>query len=149
MKKTAIGTLIIFCFIIIGATSVYGLNTGKSLRYDVVVVGSTPGGVAAAVNAAREGVTVSLLQGDGHIGGLASGGQSNPDFRSFESLGGTYREYMQRVENTTSILMGRTPDRLSAASKGGMRSRVSPEWCLKTCWRRRECMYCSGIASSQ
>jgi len=66
--------------------------------YDVVVVGATPAGVAAAVNAAREGATVALVEETGHIGGLASGGLSNTDFRTFPALGGTFREFMHRVE---------------------------------------------------
>jgi hypothetical protein len=66
--------------------------------FDVVVVGATPAGVAAAVNAAREGVTVALVEESGHLGGLASGGLSNTDFRTFPSLGGTFREFMHRVE---------------------------------------------------
>lgn len=67
-------------------------------KYDVVVVGATASGVSAAVNAAREGMSVLLLQDDGHVGGLVSGGLSSPDFLSFESLGGTYLEFMQGVE---------------------------------------------------
>lgn len=67
-------------------------------RFDVVVYGATPGGIAAALNAAREGATVALIQEDGHVGGLTSGGLSNPDFQSFEALGGTWREFMHRVE---------------------------------------------------
>lgn len=70
---------------------------GEDEAYDVVVYGAAPGGVAAAVNAGREGMRVALFQEDGHVGGLASGGLSNPDFRSFEMLGGTYRAFMQRV----------------------------------------------------
>lgn len=45
---------------------------GKS--YDVVVVGGTAGGVAAAVRAAREGCTVLLVQHNGHLGGMLTNG---------------------------------------------------------------------------
>lgn len=75
-----------------------GLTTRAADKYDVAVYGATPGGIAAAVNAAREGATVILLQEEGHIGGLTSGGLSNPDFQSFEALGGTWREFIHRVE---------------------------------------------------
>ena len=74
------------------------LSADAAEKFDVVVYGATPGGLAAAVNAAREGATVALIQEDGHIGGLTSGGLSNPDFQSFEALGGTWREFMHRVE---------------------------------------------------
>jgi hypothetical protein len=70
----------------------------QAATYDVVVVGATPAGVAAAVNAAREGVTVALVEETGHIGGLASGGLSNTDFKTFASLGGTFLEFTHRVE---------------------------------------------------
>lgn len=70
----------------------------RAADFDVVIYGATPGGIAAAVNASREGASVALLQEDGHIGGLTSGGLSNPDFRSFECLGGTWREFIHRVE---------------------------------------------------
>lgn len=67
-------------------------------NFDVVVVGATPAGVAAAVSAARAGATVALLEETTHIGGLTSGGMSNTDFKSFESVQGTWREFMRRVE---------------------------------------------------
>lgn len=67
------------------------------MAFDVVVYGATPAGVAAAVSAAREGARTALFQEDRHIGGLASGGLSNTDFKSFEALSGVFREFMQRV----------------------------------------------------
>ncbi|MDX9868646.1 MAG: FAD-dependent oxidoreductase [Kiritimatiellia bacterium] len=45
---------------------------GKS--YDLVVVGGTPGGIACAVRAAREGLTVLLVNHTGHIGGFMTSG---------------------------------------------------------------------------
>jgi hypothetical protein len=41
---------------------------GKS--YDLVVIGATPGGIACAVRAAREGLSVLLVQHNRHIGGM-------------------------------------------------------------------------------
>jgi hypothetical protein len=43
-------------------------------RFDVVVVGGTPAGVACAVRAAREGCTVLLVQHNHHIGGMMTNG---------------------------------------------------------------------------
>ncbi len=43
-------------------------------RSDVVVVGGGPSGVAAAVSAARQGASVTLLERYAHLGGLAAGG---------------------------------------------------------------------------
>lgn len=67
-------------------------------NYDVIVYGATPAGIAAAVNAAREGASVILCEETGHVGGLTSSGLSNTDFHSFEALGGTWLEFMDRVE---------------------------------------------------
>jgi len=45
---------------------------GKS--YDLVVIGATPGGIACAVRAAREGLSVLLAQHNRHIGGMLANG---------------------------------------------------------------------------
>ena len=42
--------------------------------YDVVVYGGTPGGIASAISAAREGVSVILLEQTSHVGGLSTSG---------------------------------------------------------------------------
>ncbi|MGY9013206.1 MAG: FAD-dependent oxidoreductase, partial [Rhodobacterales bacterium] len=41
---------------------------------DVVVVGAGPAGHAAAISAARNGASVTLLERYHHLGGMASGG---------------------------------------------------------------------------
>lgn len=66
-------------------------------QFDVVVYGATPAGIAASVNAAQLGVKVALIEETNHIGGLASGGLSFTDFRTFEAVQGTFREFMNRV----------------------------------------------------
>lgn len=43
-------------------------------RYDLVVAGGTPGGIACAVRAAREGLKVLLVNHTGHIGGFMTSG---------------------------------------------------------------------------
>ncbi|MDO9307252.1 MAG: FAD-dependent oxidoreductase, partial [Mesorhizobium sp.] len=43
-------------------------------RSDVVVVGGGPAGISAAVSAARNGASVTLLERYPYLGGLASGG---------------------------------------------------------------------------
>lgn len=65
---------------------------------DVLVYGATPAGIAASLQAARQGRTVALAEPEPMIGGLMTGGLSYTDFRTLESLSGTFREYMSRVE---------------------------------------------------
>ncbi len=66
-------------------------------NYDIVIYGATPAGIFAALNAAREGHSVALVEEYPHIGGLMTGGLSFTDFRSLESLSGTFNEYRFRV----------------------------------------------------
>lgn len=86
---------------------------------DVLIYGATPAGVAAAVHAAREGMTVVLAEESGHVGGLVSGGLSNTDFRTFESLGGFFREFMHRVEQHAIATHGADSQQVIDCQKGG------------------------------
>jgi NADPH-dependent 2,4-dienoyl-CoA reductase/sulfur reductase-like enzyme len=52
-------------------------STGRP--FDVVVVGATPGGIAAAITAARLGRTVAPTEYHPHIGGMSSSGLSRSD----------------------------------------------------------------------
>lgn len=65
--------------------------------YDVVIYGATPSGIFAAINAARQGHSVALVEEYEHIGGLMTGGLSFTDFLSLEALGGTFNEYRLRA----------------------------------------------------
>jgi len=47
---------------------------GRVHRADVVVYGGTPGGIAAAVAASREGRRVVLVEPTGHVGGMSTNG---------------------------------------------------------------------------
>jgi hypothetical protein len=64
---------------------------------DVLVYGGTAGGVIAAVAAAREGVSVVLLEPGKHLGGMVSGGLGWGDVNRKEIVGGYAREYFERV----------------------------------------------------
>ena len=41
----------------------------ETLQYDVVVVGGGPGGIPAAIAAARQGAKVLLVERNGYLGG--------------------------------------------------------------------------------
>lgn len=87
-------------------------------RFDVLVYGATPAGIAASISAAREGASVVLLEETSHIGGLTSGGMSNTDFRSFEAVQGWYREYMNRVVAYYSETYGAGSPQVKGAAHG-------------------------------
>ncbi len=64
---------------------------------DVCVYGGTSGGVAAAVQAARMGKKVLLLEPGRHLGGMTSGGLSAVDIGDPRTVGGIAREYFTRL----------------------------------------------------
>ncbi len=86
---------------------------------EVAVIGGTPAGVAAAVNAAGLGRQTMLFVDDRHIGGLAAGGLSNTDFESFQSLGGTWKDFMERVVAYYTDTYGAGSDQVEACRAGG------------------------------
>jgi hypothetical protein len=66
--------------------------------YDVVIYGGTSSGIAAAVQVAREGKTVVLVEPGEHLGGLTSGGLGWTDSGNKAVIGGVSREFYQRVK---------------------------------------------------
>jgi choline dehydrogenase-like flavoprotein len=68
-------------------------------RAEIVVFGATPGGVAAAVSAARAKRKVLLLEPGSWVGGMMSGGLSNTDTgqRGAEVISGLAGEFFRRV----------------------------------------------------
>ncbi len=73
---------------------------GAELMSDVVVYGSTPAGFCAAIAAAREGASVTLLEPTHHVGGVNTGGlsfsDSNQTVRS--TVMGLFHEWHSRIE---------------------------------------------------
>lgn len=72
-------------------------TTGEG--FDVVVYGATPGGIAAAVGAARLGRTVALVEYHRHLGGMAASGLGKSDVETRAAIGGLFREFVQRVHD--------------------------------------------------
>jgi ribulose 1,5-bisphosphate synthetase/thiazole synthase len=74
-------------------------HTGASqvFQSDLCVFGATSAGVAAAVEAAREGRKVVLTEFGGHVGGMTAGGLSQTDIGNKAAIGGLAREFYQRV----------------------------------------------------
>lgn len=73
---------------------------GETPEFDVVVFGATPGGVTAAVAAAREGAKVALAESQDFVGGVMSGGLSFSDSNQTDrrTLLGLFEEIHLRIE---------------------------------------------------
>ncbi len=69
----------------------------ETLETDICVYGGTAGGVVAAVEAARLGKEVVLLEFGSHLGGMTSGGLGQTDIGNKGAIGGISREFYRRV----------------------------------------------------
>jgi hypothetical protein len=96
------------------------LTATAAEQTDVVVVGATPSGVAAAVAAARSGAKVVLIEESRHVGGILSGGLTNTDIRKTGAVGGLYVEFKRLVvEHYTKTYGPKSPE-LKLCKDGNM-----------------------------
>lgn len=66
-------------------------------RFDVLVIGGTASGVAAAVSAARLGLKVALVEQTNRLGGMSSNGLGAADIRNLGTANGFFDEFRERV----------------------------------------------------
>lgn len=69
----------------------------KTNTFDLIVVGANPGGIACAVRAAREGLSVLLTQHNGRIGGMLSNGLGVTDTQYPGRRAPIYSEFCEGV----------------------------------------------------
>lgn len=75
-------------------TTATGLHAAP---WDVVVYGGSPGGIAAALAAARDGRKVVVIEPTKHIGGMITGGLSRTDVGNQRVIGGIALEFFHRA----------------------------------------------------
>jgi hypothetical protein len=73
------------------------VDAQTAASYDVVVYGGSPSGLAAAIQAARLGSHVMVVEPYLHIGGMMSAGLTRTDLGSEKHTGGLCREFFDRV----------------------------------------------------
>ena len=66
-------------------------------QFDVVVVGGTPGGLATAIRASREGLSVLVVNHSKHIGGMLTNGLSVLDTEYYRARSPIYDEMTARL----------------------------------------------------
>jgi len=84
-------------FVILLASGLPVVGAAETHKADVVVYGDAPGGVTAAVQAARMGKKAILVSQFGHLGGLTSSGLGWTDIGNPAILGGLSREFYHKV----------------------------------------------------
>ncbi len=74
-------------------------NSPEPVRADVVVYGGTPGGVMAAIAAAREGASTILLEQTQHVGGLSTSGLNRDEGNHLDrqTLGGLCEVFLNEA----------------------------------------------------
>ena len=91
--KYFVAFVLIFCYV----------NTLSQGNFDVVVYGGTPGGFTAAIQAAKMGKKVALLEPSGHVGGILVNGlgitdiDSQPKFQNSVAVGGLALQFYRRI----------------------------------------------------
>ncbi len=72
-------------------------SDASSSRFDCIVVGGTPGGIAAAVTAARLGRSVAIVEPHRHLGGMSASGLGKSDIENRAMIRGLFAEFIGRV----------------------------------------------------
>ncbi|MCP4786341.1 MAG: FAD-dependent oxidoreductase [Fuerstiella sp.] len=85
---------LILCFGLMPAVSL-----ASAEAHDVVVYGGTPGGITAAISAAREGAAVILLEQTRHVGGLSTSGLNRDEANHLDrkTLGGLGEQFVNEA----------------------------------------------------
>ena len=89
--RPLVAALLLLCALVPATTM------AEDREADVLVYGGTSGGITAAVQAAKMGKRVLLVEPGGHLGGMTSGGLSAVDIGDPRSVGGLAREYFTRL----------------------------------------------------
>lgn len=85
---------------------------------DVLVYGGTPGGIAAAIAAARQGQKVVLAEPLYFTGGMMAGGLTKTDIGDRETIGGISREFFARVLKHYQAAYGPDSAQVKASKEG-------------------------------
>ena len=112
-----IGTSALLSLPLAGARAFEPIN-GNVASFDVVVIGGTPGGIAAAVTAARHGHTVALVVDHPHIGGMSASGLGKSDIEHRELIRGFFGEFVARVREHYVAAYGPDSDEVKHCHDG-------------------------------
>lgn len=87
------------------------IYSNEQLMYDLVVYGGTSSGVIAATAAAKQGLSVLLIEPGSNIGGMTAGGLGFVDAGKTATIGGLTRSFFERnatYSGVTNTILFRT-----------------------------------------
>lgn len=77
----------------------FGCQQNKELRSaDIIIYGGSSAGIAAAIQAARMGHSVLLIEPTNRLGGLTTGGLGQTDIGNKQVIGGISREFYRNIK---------------------------------------------------
>lgn len=85
---------------------------------DLIVVGGTPGGIMAAIAAARRGHSAIILERTVHIGGLPANGLGATDISTRGVAAGLFKEFTERLRAFYATKYGPDSEQLKICSDG-------------------------------
>ncbi len=84
-------------FTLIILSSCNNRNNEKGISADVIIYGGTSAGISAAIQTARLGKSVILIEPTNRLGGLTTGGLGQTDIGNKQVIGGISREFYQNI----------------------------------------------------
>ncbi len=118
LAMTLLARFLVFALLAKITLLLSSVASAGELQHTVLVYGATPGGIAAAVAAAKGGQDVLLIEPTSRIGGMLTCGLSYADFRSFESLSGFFLDFSRRVEKHYADKYGLNSPQLKDCFRG-------------------------------
>ncbi len=83
--------------IFLSAMNLLCKESSDSRHFDVVIVGGNPGGITAAISAARQGKTSVILERTPYVGGLPVNGLGATDIHTRGATTGLFTEFTGRI----------------------------------------------------
>ena len=108
MKKKAI-----LLSLLLGCTNLFAQSS-----YDLVIVGGNPGGIMAAISAARMGKKSVILERTRYVGGLPANGLGATDIATRDATTGLFREFVDGVRQYYVDTYGPNSEQVKMCSDG-------------------------------
>lgn len=102
-------------------TMLAAISLGTSIKaeiFDLVVVGGNPGGIMAAIEAARAGKRSVILERTAHIGGLPANGLGATDIATRGATTGLFSEFTEAVRRHYADTYGEHSQQVKDCSDG-------------------------------
>ena len=103
----------LLCALLLSCSGLFAQNA-----YDLVIVGGNPGGIMAAISAARMGKTSVILERTRYIGGLPANGLGATDIATRAATTGLFREFVDRIKQYYMDTYGADSEQVKMCSDG-------------------------------